>query len=112
MKRLAYYAQIYVMIISQNIKARMEYRTDFLIGFVGMIFWNLAGLLSLWVLFRSIPSIAGWTYYELIFMYGFTLLALIPYEFFFIKLNDLRFDLMEGSFINTYFKPLNMLFLF
>jgi ABC-2 type transport system permease protein len=109
-KRFFYYVRVYLMIISQNIKARMEYRVDFLIGFVGMIFWNIAGLLSLWVLFKTIPALVGWSYCVLVFMYGFTIRALTPYELFFWNLNNLEFDLITGSFIRYYFRPLNMMF--
>lgn len=110
MKRLLFYLRIYRKIVSQNIKARMEYKADFLVGFAGMLFWNVTGVLALWVLFRSVPTIAGWTYDELVFMYGFTVLALIPYEFFFVKLNRLRWDLVDGTFLLYYFRPLDMMF--
>jgi ABC-2 type transport system permease protein len=110
MKTLAFYLKIYVKLVSQYIKTRMEYRVDFIIGFIGMVFWNITGILTLWVIFRSIPLLAGWNYFELVFMYGFTLLALTPYELFFVKLNDLRWDLVTGKFIKYYFRPLNMMF--
>lgn len=110
MKTLAFYSRLYIMIVSQYIKARMQFRADFIISSVGMFFENVIGVFSLWVLFKSIPNLEGWNYYELIFIYAFTLLALVPRQLFFDNIWGLGFQLREGSFIKYYFKPLNMMF--
>jgi ABC-2 type transport system permease protein len=88
----------------------MEYRADFLISFIGMVFFNITGFLFLWVLFKTVQSIEGWDYYRLIFMYGFMLLSLCPYQLFFENMHKLHDHLISGSFIKYYYKPLNMMF--
>lgn len=90
----------------------MEYRTDFVIGLVGILFVNLLGALTLWVIFHSIPSIAGWNYHELIFIYAFALLSVLPSQVLFDNLWQLTFKLTDGSFIKYYFRPLDILFYF
>jgi ABC-2 type transport system permease protein len=110
LKTLAYYLKIYLLIIRQYIKVRMEYRFDFIVSSIGMVFLNGVAVLSVWVLFGSIPELAGWKLNELLFIYGFTLLSLSPSQLFFDNLWHLRMHLREGTFIKYYFKPLNMLF--
>lgn len=112
MKALKHYLKIYWLLVKLYIKARMEYRADFAIGLVGMLFVNLLGALTLWVIFHSIPSIAGWSYHELIFIYAFALLSVLPSQVLFDNLWQLAFKLTDGSFIKYYFRPLDILFYF
>ncbi|MCX7747749.1 MAG: ABC-2 family transporter protein [Clostridia bacterium] len=110
MKTLRYYIRIYFMIASQYIKVKMQYRADFYIGSMGMIFSNLLGVFSFWVLFHSISQIKGWSFDELIFIYGYSLLSLIPLQLFFDHIWYLKDHLIRGTFLKYYFKPLNMMF--
>jgi ABC-2 type transport system permease protein len=111
-QKLGWYARLYVLIEKQYIKARMEYRTDFIISSVGMIFSNAASLAMFWALFHSIPALAGWNFYEIIFIYGFYLLAVSPAQIFFDNIWQLRWLVVDGKFIKYYFRPLNMMFYF
>lgn len=110
MRTLAYYARIYFLIVSQYLKARMQYKADFWISAVGMALQCLMGYFTLWVMFRSIPSLAGWRYDELVFLYSFSLLAVSPAAIVFDNVWSLRFHIQQGTFIRYYFKPLNMMF--
>jgi ABC-2 type transport system permease protein len=111
-KRLKYYVRIYFWFIAQDIKGRMQYRVDFFISIVGMLMTNLLGLLSIYVIFRSIPNILGWSYYEILFIYGFSLLSLSPLQLFFDNLWNLPYYLITGDFIKYYLKPLNIFFFY
>lgn len=109
-KRFKYYFKLYLLFIAQDIKGKMQYRVDFYISSVGMILTNLLGVLSLWILFRSIPNILGWTYYELLFIYGLSLIALSPLQLFFDNLWNLPTYLITGDFIKYYLRPINIFF--
>ena len=67
-KGLGFYLRIYCKILAQDIKSKMSYRADFIISTIGMIFTNIAGFVSFWILFRSFPSINGWSYHEMLFL--------------------------------------------
>lgn len=110
LQTLKYYARLYLLIEAQYIKARMQYRADFLISTVGMVFTNVVSVGVFWVLFQSIPALAGWSYFEILFIYGFYLLAISPAQIFFDHIWQLRFHVVEGTFIKYYFRPLNMMF--
>ncbi|MDP4093716.1 MAG: ABC-2 family transporter protein [Bacillota bacterium] len=105
-----YYLKIYLAIITQDIKSKMQYRMDFFISTLGMIATNLSGLISFWILFRSIPNIQGWDYHEMIFIYAFSLLAVTPVQLFFDNLWNINDKVLRGDFIVYCFRPLNIFF--
>ena len=112
MKRnsLSFYLRIYFRILAQDIKSKMSYRADFIISTVGMIFTNIAGFISFWILFRNFPSINGWGYYEMLFLYGFSLVSLTPVQCFFDNNWSLRMAVYSGDFIKYCFRPINIFF--
>lgn len=73
-KGLGFYLRIYRKILAQDIKSKMSYRADLIISTIGMICTNVAGFISFWILFRNFPSVSGWNYYEMLFLYGFSLI--------------------------------------
>lgn len=59
MRALGYYTKLYFLIVSQYVKARMQYRADFIISSIGMVFVSIATVLTFRILFNSIPNLAG-----------------------------------------------------
>lgn len=111
MKRgLGYYLHLYCMICAQCFKSRLAYRSDFIISMVGMLAVNVSGFLTFWIMFQSFPSINGWNFYEMMFLYGFTLLAISADQLFFDNNWDLRFQLYNGNFIIYNLRPINTFF--
>jgi len=110
MKRLREYIRLYFLIEAQYIKARLHYRADFFITSVGMVISSLATITVFWVLFDSITALAGWSFEEMVFIYGFYLIAISPMQIFFDHIWQLRFEVEDGRFIKYYFRPLNMMF--
>jgi hypothetical protein len=112
LRMLKYYLRLYFLIESQYIKARMQYRADFVISSIGMVFTGLVTIFVFQVLFDTIPTLAGWTFNEILFIYGFFSLAIAPLQIFFDNIWFLRYKVQDGSFIKYYFRPLNMMFYF
>src|SRR6266498_2408253 len=88
----------------------MQYRADFIVSSIGMFFSSLATLGIFWVLFNSIPDIAGWTFMQLVFIYGFYMIAISPMQILFDHIWQIRFHVQQGTFLKYYFRPLNMMF--
>ena len=107
---LRFYARIYWKIIAQDIKSKMSYRADFIISTVGMICTNISGFIGFWILFRNFPSVDGWNYYEMLFLYGFSLVALTPVQCLFDNNWSLRSNVYSGDFIKYCFRPINLFF--
>ena len=109
---LGFYLDIYRKILIQDLKSKMSYRADFVISNVGMIVSNLVGFVTFYILFRNFPSINGWTMYEMLFLYGFSLVALTPVQCFFDNNWNLRYLVKSGDFIKYCFRPINIFFYF
>jgi ABC-2 type transport system permease protein len=112
LKRLRYYARIHLMITSQYLKARMQYRGDFIIGIFGGLISSLLGMLVFGVLFTTIPQLAGWNFNEILFMFSFYLFAGSLLAPFFWGVWWLPSRVRSGDFITYYFRPLNIMFYF
>ncbi len=104
------YLRLYFIIEAQYIKARMQYRVDFIISSIGMFFSSLATLGIFAVLFNSITDLAGWSLMEMVFIYAFYMVAISPMQILFDNIWQIRFQLQQGTFIKYYFRPLNMMF--
>lgn len=111
-KSLGFYAHIYKMILLQDLKSKMSYRADFIISTIGMLFTNISGFIAFWILFQNFPDIKGWTYYEMLFLYGFSMLAMTPVQCFFDNNWNLNRALYTGDFIKYCFRPVNLFFYF
>lgn len=107
-----FYARIYGKVIAQDLKSRMSYRADFIISTFGMILTNVVGFMSFYILFQNFPSINGWSYHEMLFLYGFSLIALTPLQCLFDNNWNLRFAVESGDFIKYCFRPINVFFYF
>ncbi len=110
--KIKFYARIYGKILAQDIKSKMSYRADFIISLIGMIFTNLSGLAVFWIMFQNFDNINGWTYYEILFLYGFSLIALTPMQCFFDNNWNLRSYVYNGDFVKYCFRPINLYFYF
>ncbi|MGN0689365.1 MAG: ABC transporter permease [Oscillospiraceae bacterium] len=109
---IGFYTKIYFKIIAQDIKSKMSYREDFIISMIGMIAMNLAGAVSFWIIFQNFPTVQGWNYYEMIFLYGFSLISATPAQCMFDNNWSLRMHVYSGDFIKYCFRPINIFFYF
>lgn len=107
---LLFYIKIYFKIIAQDIKSKMSYRSDFIISTIGMMLTNIAGFVSFWILFQNFTNINGWSFYEMLFLYGFSLIAITPVQCMFDNNWNLRISVRQGDFIKYYFRPINLFF--
>ncbi|HEV2305293.1 MAG TPA: ABC-2 family transporter protein [Candidatus Acidoferrales bacterium] len=96
---------------SQYVKMRMAYRGDFIVSTATSFAATVFALLFVIVLFKKVPSLAGWTLPEEVFLYGFSLL---PYGMFnIISLNLYDFGnnyIIEGKFDRVMLRPVSTLF--
>ncbi len=112
MKRLRFYLKIYPRIVAQDIKSKMSYRSDFVISMIGMIATDIIEVAAFYILFQNFPSVCGWNYYEMLFLYGFSLIALTPLQCLFDNNWSLRMYVYEGEFVKYCFRPMNIYFYF
>ncbi len=65
-----FHASIYLAYAAQNLKIKMSYPWDFFVNFLGTVTYGFLNIVFLWVLVSKVPSIAGWKFEELVFLYG------------------------------------------
>lgn len=65
------YWRLYRVLIKQFFKVIMQSKVDFLMGLIGFFLTQASGIIFLYLVFRQIPSLQGWTLDQLIFIYGF-----------------------------------------
>ena len=107
---LTFYIKIYCKILAQDLKSKMSYRADFIISMIGMILTNIAGFISFRILFENFSSINGWSYHEMLFLYGFSLIAITPMQCMLDNNWSLRIAVYNGDFIKYCFRPINLFF--
>ncbi len=109
-KTIGFYWKIYKRVVIQDMKSKMSYRADFIISTLGMICTNIVGFISFYILFRNFPSVNGWGYYEMLFLYGFSLISITPVQCLFDNNWSLRMNVYSGDFIKYCFRPINLFF--
>ncbi len=68
------YLRLYRTFLVQRLKSMMEYRVDFLTGAISFLADQLVNILFISIIFGQIPALDGFSYYEILFIYGFSLI--------------------------------------
>lgn len=96
---------------AQYAKVRVSYRGDFFISLITSFAATVFSLLFVVVLFQQAKNLRGWSFPEVIFLYGF---SLIPYGLFnVVSLNLYDFGntyIIEGKFDRVLLRPVSSLF--
>lgn len=69
------YLSLYYHFLLQRLKILMEYRVNFIIGASSTVFLQISGILTIWVVMRQVPSLNGWSFDEVLLIYGLVTLA-------------------------------------
>ncbi|NLK94572.1 MAG: multidrug ABC transporter permease [Clostridiales bacterium] len=105
------YIKLYKRFLQQYIKSLMEYRVDFVLGLIGFILVQMAGVVFIQLIFNSIPSLQGWSFYEILFIYG---IAQIPRGIDHVFTDYLWIfswkTIAKGEFDRYLLRPINPLF--
>ncbi len=103
--------ELLIHYLGQYAKARMSYKADFFVSILTSLLATVAGYGFVLVLFTKIPNLQGWSFEEVLFIYGF---SLIPMGFFnVVSLNLYEFGdsyIIEGKFDRVLLRPVYSLF--
>ena len=69
------YLSLYWVFLIHRFKILMEYRVNFFIGASSTFFLQGSSILAIWVVMSQIPSLNGWSFDEVILIYGLVTLA-------------------------------------
>jgi viologen exporter family transport system permease protein len=103
--------RLFVLYFAQYAKVRLAYKGDFIIAFFSSMAATVLGFGFVLVLFTKIPKLQDWSFYEILFLYGFSLL---PLGFFnVVSWNLYEFGdiyIIEGRFDRILLRPVDTLF--
>ncbi len=97
--------------IVQELKRFMEYKGDFITGAIGLLLAQLCSIIFISVIFSQIPTLVGWSFNEVMFIYGFSLIPKAVDHLFFDNLWAVgHFIVRKGDFDKYLTRPINPLF--
>jgi ABC-2 type transport system permease protein len=105
------HARLFRMYFSQYAKARLEYRADFFSAVIASFLGTAASFAFLLIVFSRGPMIRGWTFEEMVFLYGFSLIPVGVFNVF--SWNLWMFAdryLIEGRFDRVLLRPVSSVF--
>ncbi|MFT5233778.1 MAG: ABC-2 type transport system permease protein [Candidatus Krumholzibacteriia bacterium] len=108
--RLRWQSGIFGAYFAQFLKMRLAYRMDFLVDTLAVSFSMLIQLSVLSVLFSKVRSLEGWSFEQVLFIYGFSLLPLGLFNL--ISVNFYGFSdkyIIGGKFDRVLLRPVNSL---
>jgi ABC-2 type transport system permease protein len=95
----------------QYLKVRLSYRGDFLIGVATSLAATVFALGFVLVLFSKIPRLADWSFDQVLFLYGFSLIPFGLYNVLSVNLYEFGNEyIMEGKFDRVLIRPVDSLF--
>ena len=97
--------RLYPKLLGIAIRSRMQYRSDFLIGILGVLILNFVNLALIWVLIARFQALAGWLFWEIVMLYAMWLLSHSVYAVFFWHLVWLEEDIVHGRFDQYLVRP-------
>ena len=80
-----------------SLQAKLEYRADFVIAVVSSMMMQGAALSLLWIVLRTVPTLAGWSPPEVLFLFGMTAACLGGSELFFNQIWTLPLAIVQGD---------------
>lgn len=97
--------------IVQELKRMMKYKGDFLTGVIGFLITQVFNILFLSIIFSQIPTLMGWSFNEVMFIYGFSLIPKAIDHLFFDNLWMVgHYTVRKGEFDKYLTRPINPLF--
>lgn len=105
------YIKLYFTCLKRAIISRLQYKADSIIGIIGFLISNTATLLSIYFIIDAIPSLNGWSIYELGFLYGFSMMPVAFDHFFSDELwNTAYWKIKNGKLDPFFLRPIPVLF--
>lgn len=105
------YLNLYWLFLTQRLKTLMEYRMNFVIGALSTIAMQASNIAAVWVVMQKVPNLNGWSYDELLLVYGLITLAKSINHMFADNLWTLgRTYIRSGGFDRFLVRPIDPLF--
>ena len=109
-KRLWFYIKLYPYFVSRSVQSRMSYKSDFILGVTASALMQALGYVFIWAVFQGIPEMNGWSFYQMVFVYGMSAISLGLNEFLFAGSWQVGKYVRDGSFDRLLLRPVGTMF--
>lgn len=107
----ARYASLSLFLGGVFLRRLLQYRVDFVLGCAGFAVSVLTRALFIYLVFQQVALIDGWSYHEVLFLFGFSLIPRGLDHMFTDQLWELGRKLVQrGEFFKYLIRPINPLF--
>lgn len=93
-----------------NVKSILVYDMDYLFGIASMAIKSAVNFCMLLLLFQLVDNIKGWSFEEMLFLYGMNTVAYALWHCFFIDVITIPAYIQSGEFDRFLLKPIDPLF--
>lgn len=107
-----HYIKLYLAFFKMDIRRVAMYRLNLIVGNFGYLLDSIATIFSVMMILNISNTIEGWSAYEIIFLFAFTLAAMSIWEFFFVTTLEIPLLILEGELDIFLVRPINPLFQF
>ena len=103
---------LYPKLIAIAIRARLQYRSDFLVGMVGVFVLTGVNIALIGILLSRFTSLGGWTFWEIVLLYGMWLICHCLNSMFFFHISSLEDAIVQGTLDQYLIRPVSPLLQF
>ncbi len=107
---LFHYIRLYFWYLRANWLSLMAYPAAFVSVNLAGIVYAAASLASVWVLFSKIDSMGGWTFPQVMLIYGLSILSRSLFHLFWVNITGVSEMIRQGDIDRLLVTPLNPLF--
>jgi ABC-2 type transport system permease protein len=93
-----------------NLLTALEYRANFLLWAAFAVVYHGTALAALWVMLHAFPSMNGWDFRDMAFLYGLWMLAHALHDTLFFGVGSVPEYVRDGEFDRLLVRPLDTLF--
>lgn len=103
--------RLHRIFVAQYMKNLMEYKVDFMTGAISFLLGQIVQIAFIGIIFSQIPDLVGWTFHQILFIYGFSLLPKGIDHLLFDNLWSVGYFIVrKGDFDKYLTRPINSLF--
>lgn len=93
-----------------NVLTTLEYRENFLMWLVFTVVYHGSAIAALWIVLQRFPSMNGWDFREMAFLYALWMLGHALHNTFFSTVGDIPEHVRDGAFDRYLVRPPDTLF--
>lgn len=104
------YVSLYRLFLAMHLKALIEYRMSFLFGMAVLVLVQGLSLATIWITMSQVPSLNGWSFNEVVLIYGLVIFSRSCTQMFTESIWVLGYYIREGGFDRLLVRPIDPLF--